>query len=106
MIKEGKINKTLSRCNDISTADKQNRLVPADVPAVTADTRQHKGASAFWTVQPNSAASEAIVLLFDGHWQFILCQLLQELLDAVFLELGSARVSNQDFGAVGFNTEI
>lgn len=102
MIKERKNNKTFSLWNDISTFDKQNRLVPA----VTADTRQHKGSSAFWTVQPNSAASEAIVLLFDGHWQVILCQLLQELLDAVFLELGSARVSNQDFGAVGFNTEI
>lgn len=77
--------------------------VPAQVSSIT---RKQRDSSGFRTVRPDSAASEAIVFLSDRSWQLVLRLTLQVPPDAVLLELGSARVSNQDFGAVALDAQI
>lgn len=60
----------------------------------------------FRTVAPNAAAGQTVVLLSDRLGQLKLSQLMQEASDAVFLELGSSRIPDQDFGAVGFDAAV
>ena len=63
-------------------------------------------ASDFRTVAPNTAAGQSIVFFSDRFWQVKLSQLSQEPPDAVSLKLGSARISDQDLGAVGFDAAV
>lgn len=57
-------------------------------------------------VAPNTAAGQTVVLLSDRLGQLKLSQLMQEPSDAVFLKLGSSRISDQDFGAVAFDAAV
>ncbi len=62
--------------------------------------------SEFRAVAPNTAAGQTVVLLSDRLGQLKLSQLTQEPSDAVFLKLRSSRISDQDFGAVGFDAAV
>lgn len=59
-----------------------------------------------WMVEPNSAAGQSVVLLFNRLGQLILCQRAQQSLDVVALELGSPRVPDQDPGTVSSDTVV
>lgn len=57
-------------------------------------------------VQPNSAAGQSVVLLFNRLGQLVPCQRAQQSTDVVALELGSPRVPDQDPGAVSSDTVV
>ena len=57
-------------------------------------------------IGPNTAAGEAVVLLFDTLRQLKLRQMMQEPPNVVFLKLGSPGIPNQDFGAMDFYATV
>lgn len=59
-----------------------------------------------WMVEPNPAAGQSVVLLFNIFGQLVLRQLLQQPSDTMALELGSPRVPDQDLGTVGSDTVV
>lgn len=60
----------------------------------------------FRMVIPNTAAGQTIVFLSDWLRQFKLSQLMQKPSYAMFLKLGSLRISDKYFGAMGFNAAV